>query len=101
MRALPRRVPQTVEVVKRIPGFVGRKNDPATPYLSAIESGRNYAPQEFLDITRPIYAAGLARKSFGPMGCRYWIRPVDQTGVRKDVFRECEAQLWKRFWFRW
>ena len=78
-----------------------RGNDPATPYLSAIESGRTYAPQEFLDITRPIYAAGLARTSFGPMGCRYWIRPVDQTGARKDVFREREAQLWRRFWFRW
>lgn len=78
-----------------------RGNDPATPYLSAIESGRIYAPQEFLDITRPIYATGLARTAFGPMGCRYWIRPVDQTGTRKDVFREREAQLWKRFWFRW
>lgn len=40
-------------------------------------------------------------EAFGAMGCRFWIRPVDATGDRKEVFQERQRALWRRFWFRW
>lgn len=74
----------------------------ATGYTAAIEEGRDYAPAEFLRVTQPFHAAGVLRtEAFGPMGCRFWIRPVDRTGDRKEVFQERQEQLWRRFWFRW
>lgn len=74
----------------------------ATRYAAAIADGREYAPAEFLRLTQPFYALGVSRtQAFGPMGCRFWIRPVDRTGYRKDVFQERQDQLWRRFWFRW
>lgn len=74
----------------------------ATRHAAAIEEGREYAPAEFLRLTQPFYALGVSRtQAFGPMGCRFWIRPVDRTGDRKDVFQERQDQLWRRFWFRW
>ncbi|MCY3545967.1 MAG: hypothetical protein F4Z31_15820 [Gemmatimonadetes bacterium] len=74
----------------------------ATRYAAAIEEGREYAPAEFLRLTQPFYSLGVSRtQAFGPMGCRFWIRPVDRTGDRKDVFQERQDQLWRRFWFRW
>lgn len=74
----------------------------ATRYAAAIEEGREYAPTEFLRLTQPFYTLGVSRtQAFGPMGCRFWIRPVDRTGDRKDVFQERQDQLWRRFWFRW
>ena len=48
------------------------------------------------------YQIGVSRtEQFGPMGCRFWILPVDLTGDRKEIFRERESQLLQRFWFRW
>ena len=81
----------------------GTGGDPeATRYVAAIEEGREYAPAEFLRVTQPFYAAGVSRtEAFGAMGCRFWIRPVDRTGDRKEVFQERQEQLWRRFWFRW
>ena len=74
----------------------------ATRYAAAIEEGREYAPAEFLRLTQPFYSLGVSRtQAFGPMGCRFWIRPVDRTGDRKDIFQERQDQLWRRFWFRW
>ena len=74
----------------------------AARYAVAIEDGREYAPEEFLRLTQPFYTLGVSRtQAFGPMGCRFWIRPVDRTGDRKDVFQERQDQLWRRFWFRW
>ena len=74
----------------------------ATRYAAAIEEGRVYDPATFLRLTLPFYEIGVSRTvPFGPMGCRFWIRPVDMTGDRKDIFRERESQLWRRFWFRW
>jgi len=74
----------------------------ATGYAAAIEEGREYAPAEFLRLTQPFYTLGVSRtQAFGPMGCRFWIRPVDRTGDRKDIFQERQDQLWRRFWFRW
>jgi len=74
----------------------------ATRYAAAIEEGREYAPVEFLRLTQPFYSLGVSRtQAFGPMGCRFWIRPVDRTGDRKDIFQERQDQLWRRFWFRW
>lgn len=79
-----------------------RRNDPAMQYLSAIEDGRTYTAEEFRNITRPIYYEGLSRRQvWGPKGCRFWVRPVDGTGERKDIFREWERQLWGSFWFHW
>ena len=71
-------------------------------FSAVIEDGREYGAEEFLRITRPFVAEGMSRtQAFGSMGCRFWIRPVDRTGDRKDVFRERQEQLWRRFWFRW
>ena len=78
-------------------------SDPEAAGLAdRIEEGRVYAPAEFLRVTQPFYALGTSRtEAFGPMGCRFWIRPMDRTGNRKDVFQERQQQLWRRFWFRW
>ncbi len=79
-----------------------RSDREAARHAAAIEDGRVYAPAEFLRLTQPFYAAGASRtEAFGPMGCRFWIRPVDRTGDRKEVFQERQQQLWRRFWFRW
>ena len=69
---------------------------------AAIDDGRVYDPATFLRLTLPFYEIGVSRTMpFGPMGCRFWIRPVDLTGDRKEIFRQRESQLWRRFWFRW
>lgn len=74
----------------------------ATALASVIVDGRSYPPSEFLRLTLPLQALGRSRtEAFGPAGCRFWIRPVDRTGDRKDVFQERQEQLWRRFWFRW
>ncbi len=74
----------------------------ATRHTAAIEEGRVYDPATFLRLTLPFYEVGVSRTvPFGPLGCRFWILPVDMTGDRKDIFRERESQLWRRFWFRW
>ena len=78
-----------------------RRDDPAMVHLAAIESGRTYTTGEFFELTRPIYHESLSRRSFGAMGCRFWVRPVDETGARKDIFRQRERQLGRHFWFRW
>ena len=71
-------------------------------YVAGIEEGREYEPTEFLRVTQPFYAVGVSRtEAFGAMGCRFWIRPVDATGDRKEVFQERQRDLWRRFWFRW
>ena len=70
--------------------------------VAPIEEGRVYDPTTFLRLTLPFYELGVSRTvDFGPLGCRFWIRPVDLTGDRKEIFRERESQLWRRFWFRW
>ncbi|MDE2975747.1 MAG: hypothetical protein OXU64_13670 [Gemmatimonadota bacterium] len=78
-------------------------SDPEAAGLAGrIEEGRVYSPAEFLRVTQPFHALGTSRtEGFGSMGCRFWIRPVDRTGNRKDVFQERQRQLWRRFWFRW
>lgn len=74
----------------------------ATALASVIVDGRSYPPSEFLRLTLPLQALGRSRtEAFGPAGCRFWIRPVDRTGDRKEVFQERQEQLWRRFWFRW
>ena len=74
----------------------------AMGHTAAIVEGRVYDSATFLRLTLPFYEIGVSRTvPFGPMGCRFWIRPVDLTGDRKDIFRERESQLWRRFWFRW
>lgn len=74
----------------------------AMRHAAAIEEGRVYDSATFLRLTLPFYEIGVSRTaSFGPLGCRFWVRPVDLTGDRKDIFRERESQLWRRFWFRW
>lgn len=71
-------------------------------HSAAIEHGREYSPAEFLRVTQPFHALGASRtEAFGAMGCRFWIRPVDRTGDRKEVFQERQQALWRRFWFRW
>lgn len=80
----------------------GRADDEAVARALAFEEGREYAPDDFARLAAPIHALGLARtESFGPAGCRFWVRPVDRTGDRKAVFQERERQLWRHFWFRW
>ena len=84
------------------PGHRVTGDPEAARYAAAVEEGREYAPAEFLRLTQPFHALGVSRtQAFGPMGCRFWIRPVDLTGDRKDVFQERQDQLWRRFWFRW
>ena len=80
-----------------------RERDPdAFSYAAQIEEGREYSPTEFLQLTLPFRRLGVNRTEvFGPTGCRYWIRPVDLTGDRKDIFVERRDQLSRRFWFRW
>lgn len=74
----------------------------ATTQATTIEDGRVYSPAEFLRTTLSFYNLGVSRtQSFGSLGCRFWIQPVDRTGDQKEVFRERESQLWRRFWFRW
>lgn len=81
----------------------GYANDEAALYAAReIEDGREYSPAEFLRLTEPIYRMGLRRTdAFGEDGCRFWVQPVDRTGESKEVFREREGQLWRRFWLRW
>ena len=81
----------------------GYANDEAALYAAReIEDGREYSPAEFLRLTEPIYRMGRDRTgAFGEDGCRFWVQPVDRTGESKDVFREREGQLWRRFWLRW
>ena len=81
----------------------GYANDEAALYAAReIEDGREYSPAEFLRLTEPIYRMGRDRTgAFGEDGCRFWVQPVDRTGASKDVFREREGQLWRRFWLRW
>lgn len=77
-------------------------DDNVMPHLATIQQDREYPPSQFLAMTRPIYEEGLRRtKSFGPRGCRFWVRPVDSTGSSKEVFQRREADLGKHFWFRW
>ena len=84
------------------PGHRARTDPEATRHAAAIQDGHTYPPAEFLRITQPFYSIGVSRtEAFGPMGCRFWIRPVDSTGNRKEVFQERQQQLWRRFWFRW
>ena len=79
-----------------------RDDDEALEYAQGIEDGREYAPNRFLELTRPIYEAGRRRTvAFGPTGCRFWVRPVDRTGASKAVFRARTDQLGQRFWFHW
>lgn len=89
----------------RLYGIVHERhaNDPAALYADReIEDDREYSPDEFLRLTEPIYRMGRDRTdAFGEDGCRFWVQPVDLTGESKDVFRERERALWRRFWFRW
>ena len=78
-----------------------RSSDAAMVFAAAIQDGELYSPEQFLSLTRPIFLLGQQRTTSGPAGCRYWIQPEDRTGGEKDVFRAREADLWKRFWFRW
>ena len=78
-----------------------RSSDAAMGFAAAIQDGELYSPEQFLSLTRPIFLLGQQRTTSGPVGCRYWIQPEDRTGEEKDVFRAREADLWKRFWFRW
>ncbi len=91
-----------MRIFKIAPRHRARSDPEATRLAGAIEEGREYAPAAFLRATRPFYALGVSRtEAFGAMGCRFWIRPVDRTGDRKDVFQERQRALWRRFWFRW
>ena len=79
-----------------------RRTDGAMRYVGRLEDGQEYAPEEFLALTREIYDLGVRRtEEFGSKGCRYWVQPIDATGQRKDVFRQRERQLARRFWFHW
>jgi len=79
-----------------------RLTDPAIGYTEQLLEGQEYAPTEFLRLTRPIYDLGVARTdTFGRLGCRFWVEPVDATGASKAVFQERERQLARHFWFRW
>lgn len=91
-----------LRIFKTAPAHRTRSDREAARHAAAIEDGRVYAPADFLRVTQPFYATGASRtEAFGPMGCRFWIRPVDLTGNRKEVFQERQQQLWRRFWFRW
>ncbi len=91
-----------LRIFKTAPAHRTRSDREAARHAAAIEDGRLYGPAEFLRVTQPFYATGASRtEAFGPMGCRFWIRPVDRTGDRKEVFQERQQQLWRRFWFRW
>ncbi len=91
-----------MRLFRTAPGHRITGDPEAARYSAAIEDGREYAPADFLRLTQPFYSLGVSRtQAFGPMGCRFWIRPVDLTGDRKDVFQERQDQLWRRFWFRW
>ena len=91
-----------MRVFKIAPAHRAESDPEATRYAAVIEDGREYAPAEFLRVTQPFYAEGVSRaEAFGAMGCRFWIRPVDGTGDRKEVFQERQRDLWRRFWFRW
>lgn len=91
-----------MRIFKTAPAHRAGSDPEATRFASAIEEGREYAPAEFLRVTQPFHTAGVSRtEAFGPMGCRFWIRPVDRTGDLKEVFQERQRELWRRFWFRW
>ena len=63
-----------------------------------IEDGRTYAPREFLELSPGRFmqcGSGSDNFFWRPKGCRYWVRPVDETtGDRKDVFpRTCRGTI--------
>ena len=79
-----------------------RLADPAISHAQRLVEGREYTPSEFQRLTRPIYDLGVARTdTFGRLGCRFWVEPVDATGASKAIFQERESQLARYFWFRW
>ncbi len=69
---------------------------------AAIEDGRLYDPEAFLRLTGPLYSLGVSRTAMhGAKGCRFWIEPIDRTGDHKDLFRDRERQVGRRFYYRW
>ncbi len=91
-----------MRLYKIAPGHRIRGDREAISYAEEIEEGRAYEPEEFLHLTQPLYALGVSRtQRFGPMGCRFWVQPVDLTDNQKKVFQERQDQLGRRFWFRW
>ena len=84
------------------PEYRAVEDSVAMRHARVIDDQRIYDPATFLRLTQPFYDLGVSRTDpFGPLGCRFWIQPVDLTGDRKNIFRERESQLWRHFWFRW
>jgi len=91
-----------LRLFKVAPAHLLEEDPEAARYASQMEDGREYSPTEFRRLAEPFYRLGVGRTSaFGPLGCRFWVRPVDLTGDAKDVFRARERELWRYFWFRW
>jgi len=81
-----------------------RNGDPALLHANRIdfEYGREFAPEAFRRLARPIYDLGVAdTATFGPKGCRYYVYAVDRTGTDKDVFRRRLELIENHFYYAW
>ena len=70
-----------------------RSQEEAVQFVEQVEEGREYAPADFLQLTRPFLDIG--RRD----GCRFWVRPVRKTDDAA-VFELRQQQLGARFYFR-
>ena len=70
-----------------------RSQEEAVQFIEQVEEGREYAPADFLRLTRPFLDLGLRD------GCRFWVRPVRKT-EDAAIFEERQQQLGARFYFR-
>ncbi len=70
-----------------------RSQEEAVQFVERVEEGREYAPADFLRLTRPFLDIG--RRD----GCRFWVRPVRRT-EDAAIFEERQQQLGARFYFR-
>ena len=70
-----------------------RSQEEAVQFVEQVEEGREYAPAEFLRLTRPFLDIG--RRD----GCRFWVRPVRKTDDAA-IFELRQQQLGARFYFR-
>jgi len=82
-------------VLREVASPANQQDVEAMERISGVAENTLYTPSEFLAITRSIYNLSRERE------CRFWVRPVDETGSSKEIYKERGDQLGQRFYYRW